>query len=201
MKSQHYLAVAALACLPLCAAAQPAPKVFTVDMGKVFEGHPQTHAQQAALKADEDKAKERLQALEREIRALADKLKEQQNKFDDPTLAATQKDAIRAEGQRLGQELQAKQQEGQQLMMKTQNDLQQRAQKFRGQIVGEIARAAAEVARRKGGTLVYDRGSLVYADPAYDITADVLAEVTKGARAQPAPAAQPAPPAKPAPTK
>jgi Skp family chaperone for outer membrane proteins len=61
--------------------------------------------------------------------------------------------------------------------------------------VGEIARAAAEVARRKGGTLVYDRGSLVYADPAYDITPDVLAEVTKAARAQSAP------PAKPAPTK
>jgi outer membrane protein len=195
MKSQHYLAVAALACLPLSLMAQPAPKVFTVDMAKVFEGHPQTQAQQAALKADEQKANERLQALEREVRALADRLKEQQSKFDDPTLAAAQKDAIRAEGQRLGQEMQAKQNEGQQLIQKTQADLQQRAQKFRGQVVGEIARAAAEVARRKGGTLVYDRGSLVYADPAYDITPDVLAEVTKAARAQSAP------PAKPAPTK
>jgi outer membrane protein len=195
MKSQHYLAVAALACLPLGLMAQPAPKVFTVDMAKVFEGHPQTQAQQAALKADEQKASERLQALEREVRSLADKLKEQQNKFDDPTLAATQKDAIRAEGQRIGQEMQAKQNEGQQLIQKTQNELQQRAQKFRAQVVGEIARSAAEVARRKGGTLVYDRGSLVYADPAYDITADVVAEVAKGARAQPAP------PAKPAPTK
>jgi outer membrane protein len=193
MKSQHYLAVAALACLPLSLMAQPAPKVFTVDMAKVFEGHPQTQTQQAALRADEQKVKEQLQALEREVRSLADKLKEQQNKFDDPTLAAAQKDAIRAEGQRLGQELQAKQNEGQQLLQKTQADLQQRAQKFRGQVVGEITRAAAEVARRKGGTLVYDRGSLVYADPAYDITADVLAEVTKGARAQPAPAAKPSP--------
>lgn len=189
MKSQHMMAMAALACLPLCAVAQPAPKVFTVDMAKVFEGHPQTQAQQAALKADEQKATEKLQSIEREVRALADKLKEQQNKFDDPTLAASQKDAVRAEGQRIGQELQAKQNEGQQLLTKTQTDLQQRAQKFRGQIIGEIARASGEVARRKGGTLVYDRGSLVYADPAYDITSEVLAEVGKGARA-PAPAAK-----------
>ncbi len=193
MKSQHYLVVAVLACLPFCAVAQPAPKVFTVDMVKAFEGHPQTPTQQAALKADEQKANEKLQGIEREIRSLADKLKEQQTKFDDPTLAAAQKDAIRAEGQRIGQELQAKQSEGQQLMTKTQNELQQRIQKFRAQIVGEIARAAAEVARRKGGTLVYDRGSLVYADPAYDITSDVLAELNRGGRTQPAAAAKPAP--------
>lgn len=189
MKSQHIVAAAALACLPLFAVAQPAPKVFTVDMAKVFEGHPQTASQQAALKADEQKATEKLQGLEREVRAIADKLKEQQTKFDDPTLAASQKEAVRAEGQRLGQQLQAKQSEGQQAMMQMQNDLQGRAQKFRAQIVSEIARAAGEVARRKGGTLVYDRATLVYADPAYDITSDVLAEINKGARA-PAPAAK-----------
>jgi len=191
MKLQHTLAVAALACLPLCAVAQPAPKIYTVDMAKVFEGHPETKAQQAALKADEQKATEKLQSLEREARALADKLKDLQSKFDDPTLAASQKDAVRAEGQRIGQELQAKQSEGQQLLTKTQSELQQRAQKFRGQIIGEIARAAGEVARRKGGTLVYDRGTLVYADPAYDITSEVSAEVAKAARAAaPAPAAK-----------
>ena len=189
MKSQHIAAAAVLACLPLFVAAQAAPKVFTVDMAKVFEGHPQTATQQAALKADEQKATTQLQGLEREVRALADKLKEQQTKFDDPTLAASQKEAIRAEGQRLGQELQTKQSEGQQLMMKMQNDLQAKAQKFRAQIIGEIARAASEVARRKGGTLVYDRATLVYADPAYDITSDVLAEVKKGAGAA-APAAK-----------
>ena len=56
---------------------------------------------------------EQLQRIERDIRALADKLKDQQTRFDDPTLAASQRDAIRAEGQKTGQELQAKQAEGQ----------------------------------------------------------------------------------------
>jgi outer membrane protein len=182
MRSLHRLALASLFILPLAAAAQPAPKVFVVDMAKVFEAHPQTQQQQTALKAEEKKVTDRLQALERDIRALADKLKDQQTRLDDPTLAASQRDAVRAEAQKTAQELQAKQSEGQQLMMKTQNDIQQRVQKMRAQIIGEISKSATDVARRKGGTLLYDRGSLVYADPAYDITTEVLAEVAKSGK-------------------
>ena len=179
------LLTSSLVAFPLAVAAQPAPKVFVVDVAKVFESHPQTQPQQAALKADEQKAGDQLKAIERDMRARADQLKEKQLKLDDPTLSATQRDAIRAEGQKIAQEIQTRQTEGQQLMMKTQNDLQQRVQKFRAQVMGEIAKASAEVARRKGGTLVYDRNSLIYADAAYDITADVVAEVAKS-RPQPA---------------
>ena len=186
------LLTSSLVAFPLAVAAQPAPKVFVVDVAKVFESHPQTQPQQAALKADEQKAGDQLKAIERDMRARADQLKEKQLKLDDPTLSATQRDAIRAEGQKIAQEIQTRQTEGQQLMMKTQNDLQQRVQKFRAQVMGEIAKASAEVARRKGGTLVYDRNSLIYADAAYDITADVVAEVAKS---RPPPAA----PAKAAP--
>jgi len=194
MKSLHRLLLATACCLPAFAFAQMTPKVFVVDVAKVFESHPQTKQQQAAFRSEEQKASEQLKKLEGEARALADKLKEQQAKFDDPTLAASQKDAIRAEGQKTGQALQAKQSEGQQLLMKTQNDLQQRAQASRGQILQDIAKVAGEVARRKGGTLVYDRGTLLYSDPGYDMTNDVLAEVTKPGRTLPPP---PAPPAGP----
>lgn len=186
------LLTSSLVAFPLAVAAQPAPKVFVVDVAKVFESHPQTQPQQAALKADEQKAGDQLKAIERDMRARADQLKEKQLKLDDPTLSATQRDAIRAEGQKIAQEIQTRQTEGQQLMMKTQNDLQQRVQKFRAQVMGEIAKASAEVARRKGGTLVYDRNSLIYADAAYDITADVVAEVAKS-RPQPAAPAKAAP--------
>jgi outer membrane protein len=188
MKSLHRWALAALACLPLAALAQPAPKIFVVDMTRVFEAHPQTKPQQEALKADEQKATTRLQALDKEIRAMADKLKDLQAKLDDPTLAASQKDAVRAEGQKIAMDMQSKQTEGQQFMQKTQGELQQRAQKIRAQVVGDAARAATDVAKRKGGSLVYDKGSLIYADPAFDITNDVIAEVSK-AGARPASAA------------
>jgi outer membrane protein len=180
----------ALACFPLVAAAQPAPKVFVVDTIKVFEAHPLTKQQQAALKADEQKASDQLKKLEGEARALADKLKEQQQKFDDPTITASQKDAIRAEGQKTGQQLQAKQAEGQQLLSKTQGEIQQKIQASRGQILGDIAKAASEIARRKGGTLVYDRSTMIYADPGYDITGEVIAEVTKPGRPLPTVPAQ-----------
>ena len=45
----------------------------------------------------------------------------------------------------------------------------------------------AVIARKKGGTLLYDKGSLIYADPAYDITSEVLTEVTKAKPAATAP--------------
>ena len=191
MKPLYRLLLATACCVPLFAVAQPAPKVFTVDMVKVFEVHPQTKQQQAALRAEEQKASEQLKKLEGEARALNDKLKDQQSKFDDPTIAASQKDAIRAEGQKTLQALQAKQAEGQQLLSKTQGELQQKVQASRGQILQDIAKVAGEVARRKGGTLVYDRGSLVYSDPAYEITNEVMAEVTKPGRTLPPPPAPP----------
>jgi len=192
MKTLYRILLATACCASLSVAAQPAPKVFVVDTVKVFEVHPQTKQQQAVLRADEQKASEQLKKLEGEARALADKLREQQTKFDDPTLAASQKEAIRAEGQKTGQALQAKQAEGQQLLQKTQGELQQRIQASRGQILQDIAKVAGEVAKRKGGTLVYDRNSLIYADPAYDITNEVLAEVTKPGRVLPPPPAPPA---------
>ncbi len=179
------LLISAFAAIPLSVAAQPAPKVFVVDVARVFESHPQAQSQQAALKADEQKAGDQLKAIDRELRAMADQLKEKQQKLEDPTLPASQREAVRAEGQKIAQQMQARQNEGQQLMTKTQSELQQRVQKLRAQMLADISKAAAEVARRKGGTLVYDRGSLVYADPAYDITPDVVAEVAKG-RPQPA---------------
>ena len=81
----------------------------------------------------------------------------------------------------MGQELQAKQAEGQQLMSKAQGEAQGRRfpEDAQPDHRGHHGKISADVARKKGGTLVYDKGTLVYSDPAYDITSDVLAEVAK----------------------
>ena len=183
MKSLHRLLFVAFVTLPLAALAQPAPKVFTVDIAKAFEAHPQTKTQQAALKADEQKTNEQLKKMEGDARALAGKLREQQTKFEDPTVAASQKEVIRTDAQKTAQELQAKQNEAQQLMQKTEREMQQRAMQTRGQIIGDIAKAAGDVAKRKGGTLVYDRNQMLYADAAYDTAARTFAAC---ARSRPA---------------
>jgi outer membrane protein len=198
MKSLHHLLLIVLTSLPVAALAQPAPKVFTVDMARTFEAHPQTKAQQAALKADEQKTNDALKKMETDARALAGKLKDQQTKFEDPTVAASQKEAIRVEAQKTAQELQNKQGEAQQLMAKTEREMQERAMRSRQQIVGDIAKAAGDVARRKGGTLVYDRGTMLFADPAYDITTEVITEITKPGRTLPPASTEPAAPTSPA---
>ncbi len=64
-------------------------------------------------------------------------------------------------------------------MAKTQNEMQQRIQKLRAQIVGEIAKVSTESHARRAARCCTTRAALVYADPAYDITSEVLAEVAK----------------------
>ena len=102
-------------------------------MAKVFEAHPQTQPQQAALKADEQKATDQsAEDRARDARAGRQAQGSADASFDDPTLAAIP-DARQSAptARRPRQELQAKQAEGQQLMAKTQGEMQQREQKLR----------------------------------------------------------------------
>jgi outer membrane protein len=44
--------------------AQPAPKIYVLDMAKVFDGHYKTEEQQNKLKSDEKKAMDELERLD-----------------------------------------------------------------------------------------------------------------------------------------
>ncbi len=149
-------AIAGLAVSP--AIAQPAPKIAVVDMAKLLDGHPKTEEQNTKLKADEAKAK-----LQGDMRLKIE-------------------------------EIQKKQNEVQSFRSNTQRSLQQRIQNFRKLMFEEITVVVNDVAQKKGANLVFDKSgpsllgipSLVYADPAFDITEDVLKEIAKGGAAKPA---------------
>lgn len=182
------LAVAFLGVASL-AFAQPAPKIFVVDMAKVFDGHYKTEDQQNKLKADEQKAVGELERLDKEIRGMADKFKEQKDQMDNPALTAEARDRAKADAQKTMEDIQAKQQEGQQFRANAQRTFQQRIQNFRAVLVEEITKLATDIAKKKGGTVLLDKGATLYTDPAYDITDEVMAEINKS---RPAGAAAPA---------
>ena len=67
--------------------------------------------------------------------------------------------------------------------------MQQRIGSFRQMLIEEISKVASDIAKKKGATLLVEKSATLYADPAYDITEEVIAEINKG---RPAGSAAPA---------
>ncbi len=174
-----FLAVAALGFTSMVFA-QPAPKIFVLDMAKIFEGHYKTEEQQTKLKSDQKKAVEELERLDKEIRSMADKFKEQKEQMDNPALTNDARERAKTDATKTMEEIQQKQQEGQSFRMNAERSFQQRIGNFRAVLIEEISKLATDIAKKKGGTVLMDKGSLIYSDPGYDITDEVIAEINKG---------------------
>jgi len=172
------LAAAALSVTSL-AFAQSAPKICVLDMAKVFDTHYKTEEQQTKLKADEKKAMEEVERVEKDIRTAADKFKESKEQMDNPALNQEARDKAKADAQKTYEEIQQKQQEGNQFKQNAQRNFQQRIANFRQLLIEEISKIATDVAKRRGATILFDKGSLIYSDSTYDITDEVIAEINK----------------------
>lgn len=208
---QSLLALAAFGATALFAQAQPAPKILTVDMAKLYDGHYKTEEQNAKLRGDEQKAQEELEKLNKEGNSLVEKYKELVDQSNNPAATADAKSKAQTESQKLLQDIQRKQGEVQSFQQNTRNSLQQRIQNFRSLMVEEISKTAVEIAKKKGATFLIDKSgptligvsNVLYADTAYDITDEVSKEVNKdrpaGAAAAPAAAPKAGEPAPSAP--
>lgn len=200
-KSIHsLLALAAFGATALFAQAQPALKILTIDMAKLYDGHYKTEEQNAKLRGDEQKAQEELEKLNKEGNTLVEQYKELIDQSNNPAATAEAKAKAQAEAQRVYQDIQRKQGEVQSFQTNTRNSLQKRIQDFRSLMVEQISETAVEIAKRKGATMLIDKSgptligvsNVLYSDPAYDITEEVSKEVNKD---RPAAAATPAAPA------
>lgn len=185
LKSFFALAVAGV--LAVAAQAQPAPKVFVVDMAKLYDGHFKTEEQNTKLKADQQKAEEELQKLNAEGNALVEQFKKLEEQVNNPTLSADAKSKTQQEMQAKGQEIQRKQAEVNQFRGNTQRSLQQRINNFKQFMLEEISKVAIDIAKKKGATLLLDKSgptligvpSLLYFDASYDLTDEVAKELNK----------------------
>lgn len=206
-------AVALLGVASLAVQAQPAPKIFVIDMAKLYESHYKTEDHITKLRADEQKAQVELERLNKEGNALVEQYKELVEKAqNNPLASADAKAKAEQDAQAKLEEIEKKKQEIQVFRANVERQLQQRMGAFREQILEEISKTATEIAKRKGATILIDKAgptgigisNFVYLDSGYDITDEVLAEVNKGrpaASAAPAATAAPAAPAAAAPAK
>jgi outer membrane protein len=199
---QTLLSVAVFGALSLAASAQPAVKLLVVDMAKLYDGHYKTIEQNAKIQADDAKAQEEVDKMNKEGNALVEEYKSLNDQSNNPTLTTEAKSKAQAEAQKKLEAIQTKQREVQGFIQNTRNSLGQRLNTFRSLMLEEISKLATEVAKRKGGTVLLDKAgptgigisNLIYADAGFDITEDVLKEINKDrpANAPTAPAAAPA---------
>jgi len=188
------IALAIVSSAALVAQAQPALKIMTVDMAKLYDNHYKTEEQMAKLKGDELKAQEELDRLNKEGNELVQQFTDLREQTQNPAATAEAKQKAEAAAQAKYQDIQKKQNEVQSFTNNTRGSLQQRVQTFKTIMIEEISKLASDVAKRKGGTLVLDKSGLgllgvqtiIYSDPAYDITDDVMKEINLS---RPAPAA------------
>jgi outer membrane protein len=184
---KSFIAVAFAGLFAVAAQAQPAPKVFVVDMAKLYDGHYKTEEQNAKLKGDQAKAEEELQKLNTEGNTLVKQFNDIKGQLENPALSTDAKTKTQQELEAKGQEIQRKQTEVNAFRGNTQRSLQQRINNFKQFLLEEISKTAVEIAKKKGATLLFDKSgptligvpSLIYFDPAYDITDDVAKEINK----------------------
>ena len=182
-------ACAAIALTAVTAHAQTAPKIVVVDLAKLFDNHWKTKEQQAKLQADEAKAQDQLAAITKDGNALVEQFKELDEQSKNPTATADAKAKAQAEAQKKYDEIQQKRTEQQQFVQTTKGTLQQRFQNFKTLMLEEITKAATEIAKKHGATLLLDKSgptlvgvsNVLYFDPSYDITDEVMTELNKDA--------------------
>jgi outer membrane protein len=181
------VAIAALAGLSLAAQAQPAVKILVVDMAKIYDTHYKTLEQNAKIQADDAKAQEEVEKMNKEGNALVEEYKTLNDQSNNPALSAEAKGKAQDAAQKKLESIQGKQREVQTFIQNTRNSLGQRLNTFRSLMLEEISKIAADVAKRKGATLLLDKAgptaigisNIIYADAGFDITEDVTKEANK----------------------
>lgn len=198
------VAIAAFGALALVASAQPAAKIYVVDMAKLYDTHYKTLEQNAKIQADDQKAQEEVEKMNKEGNGLVEEYKALNEKSNNPALSTDAKSKAQDDAQKKLEAIQNKQREVQTFIQNTRNSLGQRLQTFRSLMLEEISKVATDVAKRKGATLLLDKAgptaigisNFIYTDPAYDITEEVQKEVNKdkpaGSPSAPAATAAPA---------
>ncbi len=193
------VATAVFGAFALAASAQPAVKLGVVDMAKLYDSHYKTVEQNAKIQADDQKATEEVDKMNKEGNALVEEYKALSEAANNPALTTDAKTAKQADAQKKLEAIQRKQQEIQQFIGNTRQILNQRFQTFKNVMLEEISKTASDVAKRKGITLLVDKSgpsffgisNIIYTDAGYDITDDVMKEINKDrpANAPTAPAA------------
>jgi len=183
--TQTLISFGAFAAAALVAQAQPAPKILIVDMAKIFDNHYETKAEKTKLDEASQKAQAEIDSMNKEGNALVAEYKELDEQSKSPMATAEAKSKAQGEAQKKGQQIQAKMQDINTFANNAKQSIQQRIQTFRSMMMEEISKVVVEIAKRHGASIVLDKSGpsllgvppVIYFDPSYDITPEVIAQI------------------------
>lgn len=200
------LAAGVMLSAALVSHAQSEIKVATVDLDKVFSQHYETIAEQAKISGQQQAARDNLNKMQKERSDLYDQAKALDEQRKNPTLTADAKAKVESDESAKMGEIRQKESDMQSYNQSASQAIQKEYVGFRTQLLEEITKVVTTVAKNRGATLVLVSGpgsvQVLYSDPSYDITSDVMAEINKNkpAGAPTAPGATPSPSAGSAPS-
>jgi len=189
------LVVLALAGAAVALRAEVALKIVTLDMDQVYTKYYQTEAQKTKLDEQTKRLRETDEKLKKELEALVTQAKELQEQSKNAILSDdARKKALTDLEAKVG-EIRAKESDRQEFAQQAQMGLQRQMGAYQQQAIEAISKVATEIGKKKGATLVLNKGSVpvvIYADAEFDITEAVIAEINKDAPAPTAKADAPA---------
>jgi outer membrane protein len=195
------LALATLSAGSIALHAQPAVKLVTVSMDKVFDSHWKSEEANIKFQNADKKAQEQVEELKKQGQTLVEEYKELVEQAKNTLLTAEARTKAEGDAAKKYEEIQRKQTDIQSFVQNTQRSLQQRISDHRDMLLEEISKIVVEIARKHDATLVLDKSGpsifkipvVLYSDPAYDITAEVIVQENKDRPVAPvaAPAAAP----------
>ena len=203
------IALATLSAGSIALHAQPAVKLVTVDMATVFDKHYKSEEANIKFQNADKKAQEQVEELKKQGQTIVEEYKELMEQAKNTLLTAEARAKAEGDAAKKYEEIQRKQSDIQSFVQNTQRSLQQRISDHREMLLEEISKIVVEIARKHEATLVVDKSGpsifkipvVLYSDPAYDITEEVIVQENKDRPVAPAvaPAAPVTTPAAPAP--
>lgn len=178
--------------------AQADIKVGTIDMKLVFDSYSKTKDAEAKINQSREQAKKELD----ERLAVFTKAQEEARKLNDEANKPELTEKAKAEKAKvLNEKLQALgtlQREVQEFQQTRERQLSEQSVRSRNTLLEDINKVIADKVKAAGYDLVIDKsgqslnavGVLIYAKDSFDFTAEIVAEINKGAKsdAKPAPA-------------
>src|SRR6185312_36866 len=169
-------------------------------MAKVYDNDWKTQDEMTKLTGSRTSAQQQFDQMTKDGQALMDQYKSLDEKAKNPLTSPDAKTQAQTEQQKLGEQIMAKRNDQSQFATTVQREFQQQIQNFHDLMMEEIGAKATEIGKAHGATLILDKSGVgvlgargvIYSDPGYDITAEVLAAVNKD---KPASVAAPAAPA------
>lgn len=194
-----FTVLAALFALGTTLPAQTDVRVATIDLSRALDQYWKTQKKTGEFMESNNRAQEQVDDIQKRMAEIADEVKKLQEEANNPAINKDAKDRITGDAQKKFQEYRNMQERLAQFVENTQRALDDERKLFMELMFGEINNVVQSIGKARGANFIVDTSgrttsgmsSILFADPAFDITDAVVAELNKS---KPADFTPPAPP-------